>query len=79
MPSSSAARKIAKVVNAAAKRGSDSGFLVFDLDGNGGAFYTDGARPNMTGNIRWNLDGSRVTAAQVERKLRAAQDREYYG
>lgn len=79
MPTSSAAKSIARAVNAAAKRNSVSGFLVFDLDGNGGAHYCDGARPDMTGNIRINLDGRKVTAAQMEAKLRAAQDREDYG
>jgi len=67
-----AARKIARMTNAATRdRGLDSGFLVFGRDGSGGAYYTDNARPNMTGNVRVYLTGRHMTAIRAQEILDA--------
>ncbi len=69
-----AARRMARTVNAAVSRNSVSGFLLFRRDGSGGAWYSDNARPDMAGSIAIRLTARRVTAAQMQDRLDCADE-----
>lgn len=71
---STAARRIARKINATRARNLDSGCIVCDADGNGGAYYTGNARPTLAaGESAWDVS-RRATAAGVQAELDASAE-----
>lgn len=73
MTITTAARRIARKHNTKGMQG--NGFLLFGEDGSGGAWYSNGSRPDMEGCIRVNMQWTRMTAAEAQEIIDRHEER----